>query len=86
MKHEPVLLDDQRVNQAIRELNGHKSFQDFKSALYSLRETALSRLWDDTVISNERVCLAYQVEARVYQDILNRIQDAGVVLEVAEDT
>jgi hypothetical protein len=33
-------------------------------------------MWHDDVIADERVSLAYSVEARVYSDILNRIADA----------
>ena len=79
LRYKPIGNSEREINQAIRELKGHIAFINFCDALYNLRETALSRLWDDNVISNERVSLAYQVEARVYQDILNRIADAGDV-------
>jgi len=79
LRFKPAGYEEQEITQAIRELKGHISFIKFCDALYNLRETALARLWHDDVIANERVSLAYQVEARVYQDILNRIADAGDV-------
>lgn len=77
LRFKPAGYNEQEINQAIRELKGHIGFIKFCEAIYNLRETALSRMWHDDVISDERVSLAYQVEARVYQDILNRVSDAG---------
>ena len=77
LKFKPAGYNEQEINNAIRELKGHISFIKFCDAIYNLREVALSRMWSDDVIADERVSLAYQVEARVYQDILNRITDAG---------
>lgn len=80
LKFKPAGYNEHEINNAIRELKGHISFIKFCDAIYNLREVALSRMWSDDVIADERVSLAYQVEARVYQDILNRITDAGDVL------
>lgn len=77
LRFKPIGNSEREINQSIKELKGHVSFANFCDALYNLRETALSRLWDDNVVADERVSLAYQIEARVYQDILNRIADAG---------
>jgi len=76
LKYKPVGCTDADINQAIRELKGHASFVKFCDSLNNLREVALSRMWHDDVIADERVSLAYSVEARVYSDILNRIADA----------
>lgn len=83
MKYQPLFDDDKSVNQAIQELKHVAAFGRFTDAIHDLREQALTRLWDDNVVANDRVSLAYQIEARVYQDILNRIQDAG---DLPEDT
>lgn len=80
LRFKPSGYTEQEINRAIKELKGHISFIKFCDAIYNLREVALSRLWDDDVVSDERVSLAYQVEARVYQDILNRISDASDVV------
>ncbi len=77
LKYKPLGYTDHELNQAIHELKNHNSFGKFCDALYNLREVALSRAWHDDVVADERVSLAYTVEARVYQDILNRIADAG---------
>ena len=85
LKYKPVGYNEPEINRAIRELKGHIGFIKFCDAIYNLREVALSRLWDDSVVSDERVSLAYQIEARVYQDILNRISDAGEAQEVVDE-
>lgn len=77
LKYTPLAYTDAELNEAIRELKSNGSFIRFCDALNNLRESALARMWHDDVIANERVSLAYQVEARVYADILNRIIDAG---------
>ena len=78
LKYKSLGYTDSELNEAIRELKGHGSFLRFCDALNNLREAALARMWHDDVIADERVSLAYQVEARVYADIINRIVDAGV--------
>lgn len=77
LKYKPLGYTDAELNEAIRELKNNGSFLRFCDALNNLREGALARMWHDDVISDERVSLAYQVEARVYADIINRIIDAG---------
>jgi len=86
LKYKPMAYTDAEMGQAIRELKGHRSFMLFCEALHNLREASLARMWHDDVISDERVSLCYQVEARVYSDIINRIADAGEHrLQVVDD-
>ena len=84
-RYKPQGISDEEINHAIRELKGHASFNRFCEAIYNMREMSLTRMWHDDVIANDRVSLAYQVEARVYQDILNRIADAGTFREQTEE-
>lgn len=85
IRYKPLVVSDEEINQSIRELKGHESFARFCTAIHNLREQALTRMWDDNVVANERVNIAYQTEARVYQDILNRIVDAGAFRDTTED-
>ena len=86
VKYTPLFADDVAVNEAIRELKQMAAFARFEEAIAGLREQALSRLWHDDVVANERVSLAYQIEARVYNDILDRITDAGEHPQDAEQS
>jgi len=85
MKYKPAFVDDAAVNRALAELKGDRRFNAFVDTLWALRETALSRLFHDDIVADSRVSLAYQIEARVYQDILNRIEDAGIAIESQDE-
>lgn len=85
LKYKPSYATEREITAAISELKGDIRFHRFQEALYNMREAALGRMYHDTVLSDERLSLCYQIESRVYSDILNMIEEAkGVPMKQEE--
>lgn len=86
LKYEPAYYTDREIQQSIAELKGDVRFQRFLAAVFNLREESLGRMYHDSVIGDERLSLAYQVESRVYADILNMVEDAKPIVVPMTET